>query len=111
PEANSSLVQDAMFVEAVAEVVDSDQEFPLTAVGCIEYDAQQFGGDIAKIAVLMRGRIVSVPTNYDPESRTYATSGAGTSGGIWDGTFKEAYTNNPAWVCYDLALNPYYGLG
>ncbi|KIQ36435.1 phage tail protein [Pseudomonas viridiflava] len=111
PEANSSMVQDAMFVEAVAEVVDSDQEFPLTAVGCIEYDAQQFGGDIAKIAVLMRGRIVSVPTNYDPESRTYATSGAGTSGGIWDGTFKEAYTNNPAWICYDIALNPYYGLG
>ena len=111
PEANSSLVQDAMFVEAVAEVVDSDQEYPLTAVGCIEYDAQQFGGDIAKIAVLMRGRIVRVPTNYDPETRTYATSGAGTSGGIWDGTFKEAYTNNPAWVCYDLALNPYYGLG
>ncbi|WP_323158227.1 TipJ family phage tail tip protein [Pseudomonas viridiflava] len=110
-EANSSLVQDAMFVEAVAEVVDSDQEFPLTAVGCIEYDAQQFGGDIAKIAVLMRGRIVRVPTNYDPETRTYATSGAGTSGGIWDGTFKEAYTNNPAWVCYDIALHPYYGLG
>ncbi|MDU8542893.1 host specificity protein J [Pseudomonas syringae group sp. J248-6] len=111
PEANSSLVQDAMFVEAVAEVVDSDQEFPLTAVGCVEYDAQQFGGDIAKIAVLMRGRIVRVPTNYYPETRTYATSGAGTSNGIWDGTFKEAYTNNPAWVCYDLALNPYYGLG
>ncbi|POY77346.1 host specificity protein [Pseudomonas amygdali pv. morsprunorum] len=111
PEANSSLVQDAMFVEAVAEVVDSDQEFPLTAVSCVEYDAQQFGGDIAKIAVLMRGRIVRVPANYDPETRTYATSGAGTSNGIWDGTFKEAYTNNPAWVCYDLALNPYYGLG
>ncbi|KUG41044.1 host specificity protein [Pseudomonas savastanoi pv. fraxini] len=111
PEANSSLIQDSMFIEAVAEVVDSDQEFPLTAVGCVEYDAQQFGGDIAKIAVLMRGRIVRVPNNYDPETRTYATSGAGTSNGIWDGTFKEAYTNNPAWVCYDIALNPYYGLG
>ncbi|UBT80620.1 DUF1983 domain-containing protein [Pseudomonas amygdali] len=111
PEANSSLIQDSMFIEAVSEVVDSDQEFPLTAVGCVEYDAQQFGGDIAKIAVLMRGRIVRVPTNYDPETRTYATSGAGTSNGIWDGTFKEAYTNNPAWVCYDIALNPYYGLG
>ncbi|KAA8692010.1 Prophage PssSM-02, tail fiber/host specificity protein [Pseudomonas caricapapayae] len=111
PEANSSLIQDGMFVDAVAEVVDSDQEFPLTAVGCVEYDAQQFGGDIAKIAVLMRGRIVRVPTNYNPETRTYATSGAGTSNGIWDGTFKEAYTNNPAWVCYDLALNHYYGLG
>ncbi|EPM43802.1 prophage host specificity protein J [Pseudomonas syringae pv. actinidiae ICMP 19073] len=111
PEANSSLIQDGMFVDAVAEVVDSDQEFPLTAVGCVEYDAEQFGGDIAKIAVLMRGRIVRVPSNYDPETRTYATSGAGTSNGIWDGTFKEAYTNNPAWVCYDLALHPYYGLG
>ncbi|WP_024691393.1 TipJ family phage tail tip protein [Pseudomonas tremae] len=110
-EANSSLVQDAMFIDAVAEVVDSDQEFPLTAVGCVEYDAQQFGGDIAKIAVHMRGMIVRVPTNYDPETRTYATSGAGTSNGIWDGTFKLAYTNNPAWVCYDISLNPYYGLG
>lgn len=111
PEANSSLVQDAMVVEAIAEVVDSDQEYPLTAVGCVEYDAQQFGGDFPKIAVLMRGRIVRVPMNYDPATRTYATSGAGTSGGIWDGSFKEAYTNNPAWVFYDLALHPYYGLG
>ncbi|MEG0632191.1 MAG: DUF1983 domain-containing protein [Pseudomonas sp.] len=111
PEANSSLVQDSMFIEAVAELVDSDQEYPLTSVGCIEYDAQQFGGDIAKIAVLMRGRIVRVPANYDPVTRTYATGGTGTSGGIWDGTFKEAYTNNPAWVFYDLVLHPYYGLG
>ncbi|MEX5587067.1 host specificity protein J [Pseudomonas urmiensis] len=111
PEANSSLVQDAMVVEAIAEVVDSDQEYPLTAVSCIEYDAQQFGGDIAKIAVLMRGRIVRVPMNYDPETRTYATSGAGTTNGVWDGSFKEAYTNNPAWVFYDLVLHPYYGLG
>lgn len=111
PEANSSLVQDGMFVEAIAEVVDSDQEYPLTAVSCLEYDAEQFGGDIAKIAVLMRGRIVRVPMNYDPVNRTYATSGAGTTNGVWDGTFKEAYTNNPAWVFYDLALHPYYGLG
>lgn len=111
PEANSSLVQDAMVVEAVAEVVDSDQEYPLTAVGCVEYDAQQFGGDFPKIAVLMRGRIVRVPMNYDPETRTYATSGAGTTNGVWDGSFKEAYTNNPAWVFYDLVLHPYYGLG
>ncbi|MFZ5938693.1 host specificity protein J, partial [Pseudomonas sp. HS6-2] len=111
PEANSSLVQDGMYVEAIAEVVDSDQEYPLTAVSCVEYDAEQFGGDIAKIAVLMRGRIVRVPMNYDPVTRTYATSGAGTTNGVWDGTYKEAYTNNPAWVFYDLALHPYYGLG
>ncbi|MGA9221049.1 MAG: DUF1983 domain-containing protein [Pseudomonas graminis] len=111
PDANSSLVQDGMVIEAIAQVVDSDQEYPLTAVGCVEYDAQQFGGDIAKIAVLMRGRIVRIPSNYDPETRTYATGGPGTSNGIWDGTFKEAYTNNPAWIFYDLVLDPYYGLG
>ncbi|MBJ2216438.1 phage tail tip fiber protein [Pseudomonas sp. MF7453] len=111
PNANSDLVADQMVVKAIAEVVDSDQEYPLTAVSSIEYDAQTFGGDIAKIAVLMRGRIIRVPANYNPETRTYSTSGAGTSNGIWDGTFKEAYTNNPAWIFYDLVLHPYYGLG
>ena len=111
PEANSSTVQDGMLLEAITQIVDSDQEYPLTAVSSIEYDAQQFGGSIAKIAVLMRGRIVRVPANYDPHTRTYATGGTGTSNGVWDGTFKEAYTNNPAWVFYDLVLNPYYGLG
>ena len=111
PEANSSLVSDGMLVEAVGEVVDSDQEYPLTAVSCVEYDAQQFGGDIAKIAVLMRGRIVQVPANYDPATRTYATAGPGTSNGIWDGTWKEAWTDCPPWIFRDLALHPYYGLG
>lgn len=111
PNANSDLVADQMVVKAIAEVVDSDQEYPLTAVSSIEYDAQTFGGDIAKIAALMRGRIIRVPSNYDAETRTYATSGTGTSNGIWDGTFKEAYTNNPAWIFYDLVLHPYYGLG
>ncbi|RTY64298.1 phage tail protein [Pseudomonas veronii] len=111
PNANSDLIVDQMIVKAIAEVVDSDQEYPLTAVSCLEYDAQTFGGDIAKIAVLMRGRIIRVPSNYDATTRTYATSGTGTSNGIWDGTFKEVYTNNPAWIFYDLVLHPYYGLG
>ncbi|HCK4599953.1 host specificity protein J [Pseudomonas aeruginosa] len=111
PEANSSLVQDTMVLTAIAEVVDSNQEFPLTALGCVEYDAQQFGGDFPKFSALMRGRIVRVPMNYDPETRTYFTGGPGTTNGVWDGTFKEAYSNNPAWVFYDLVLNPYYGLG
>lgn len=111
PEANSSLVSDGMLVDAIGEVVDSDQEYPLTAVSCIEYDAQQFGGDIAKIAVLMRGRIVQVPANYDPQTRTYATAGPGTTNGIWNGTWKEAWTDCPPWIFRDLALHPYYGLG
>ena len=84
PNVNSDLVVDQMIVKAIAEVVDSDQEYPLTSVGCIEYDAQTFGGDIAKIAVLMRGRIIRVPANYDAATRTYSTAGTGTSNGIWD---------------------------
>lgn len=111
PEANSSLVQDTMVVTAIAEVIDSDLEYPLTAVGLLEYDAQTFDGNFAKISARMRGRIVRVPANYNPETRTYSNSGTGTTGGVWDGTFKEAYTNNPAWVYYDLVLNPYFGLG
>ncbi|MEG0634081.1 MAG: phage tail protein [Pseudomonas sp.] len=111
PNAGGDLIVDQMFIKAIAEVVDSDQEYPLIAVGCIEYDAQTFGGNIAKIAALMRGRIIRVPANYDAETRTYATAGTGTSNGIWDGTFKEAYTNNPAWIFFDLVLDPYYGLG
>lgn len=105
-EANSSLVQDGMWIDAIAEVVDSDQEYPLTAVGCLEYDAEQFGGDIAKVAALMRGRIVSVPANYEPETRTYHTSGPGTTNGVWNGTFKQAYTNNPAWVFMIWSCTP-----
>ncbi|MEQ9728506.1 phage tail protein [Pseudomonas sp. WHRI 8822A] len=111
PEANSSTVQDGMVVTAIAEVVDSDLEYPLTAVGLLEYDAQLFDGNFAKVSARMRGRIVSVPANYDPDTRSYATVGAGTTNGVWDGTFKEAYSNNPAWVYYDLLLNPYFGLG
>lgn len=111
PEANSSTVQDGMVVTAIAEVVDSDLEYPLTAVGLLEYDAQLFDGNFAKVSARMRGRIVSVPANYDPDTRSYSTVGAGTSNGVWDGTFKEAYSNNPAWVYYDMVLNPYFGLG
>ncbi|EQM72012.1 DUF1983 domain-containing protein [Pseudomonas tohonis] len=107
----SSLISDSMYVESMTEVVDADLTYPLTAVGAIEFDAVQFAGRTPKVSVLMRGALIQVPANYDPVLRLYATTGPGTSGGVWDGTFKVAYTDNPAWVWYDLVTNPYLGLG
>lgn len=102
PNQNSSLIADVMRIEAFTEVIDAELTYPLTAVGGIEFDAEQFS-NVPKVSAVMRGRILQVPSNYDPETRTYL--------GIWDGSFKLAYSNNPAWVWYDLVLHPYYGLG
>lgn len=102
PNQNSSLIADVMRIEAITEVIDAQMTYPLTAVGGIEFDAEQFN-NIPKVSAVMRGRILQVPSNYDAQTRTYV--------GIWDGTFKLEYSNNPAWVWYDLVLHPYYGLG
>nr|WP_314400298.1 DUF1983 domain-containing protein [Pseudomonas lundensis] len=102
PNQNNSLIADVMRVEAITEVIDAELTYPLTAVGGIEFDAEQFS-NVPKVSAVMRGRILQVPSNYDAETRTYV--------GIWDGSFKLGYSNNPAWVWYDLVLHPYYGLG
>lgn len=100
--ANNQMIADSMTVEALTEIIDVKLSYPHTAMGGLVFDAQQFT-NVPKFSALMRGRIIKVPDNYDPESRTYS--------GIWLGAFKLAYTNNPAWIWYDLVLNPRYGLG
>lgn len=100
--ANSQMIADNMTVEALTEIIDVKLSYPHTAMGGLIFDAQQFT-NAPKFSALMRGRIIQVPSNYDPETRTYT--------GVWDGSFKLAYTNNPAWIWYDLLLNPRYGLG
>ena len=85
------------------EIIDVKQRYPNTAVVGVQVDAEQFGSQQVTRNYLMRGRIVQVPSNYDPERRTYA--------GIWDGTFKPAYTDNPAWCVLDLLTHPRYGMG
>lgn len=102
PNAYSSLISDTMNVESVAEVVDAKLRYPMTAIGGISFDASTFQS-IPKLSVVMKGRIVKIPSNYNPESRTYT--------GVWDGTFKRAWTDNPAWFFYDLVLDPMVGLG
>lgn len=99
---SSEYVQDDMFIDAVAEVIDVKLRYPNTALLGLQYNAETFSG-IAKMAARIRGMIIRVPSNYDATARTYT--------GIWDGTFKDAYSNNPAWVYFDLCTQWRYGLG
>lgn len=82
-----------------------------TAVLGLVLTAEAFGNSIPARGFIVKGLKIQVPQNYDPETRTYATSGAGTTNGAWNGTFKTAWTNNPAWVFFDLLTNDRYGLG
>lgn len=102
PNANSATVADRTNVVSVTEIVDAKFRYPMAALVGIQIDASQFQ-NIPVRSFHMRGRIIRVPTNYDAAARTYT--------GIWDGTFKVAYTNNPAWILYDLILHDIYGLG
>ncbi|WP_414440448.1 phage tail protein [Burkholderia sp. 22PA0106] len=102
PNANSATVADTMTIESVTEVIDAKLRYPNSALAGISIDASQFNR-IPTRSYRMRGRRVRVPSNYDPVTRSYV--------GAWDGTFKVAYTNNPAWIFYDLALHPRYGMG
>lgn len=102
PDSTSDLLSNAMSIEAITEIIDVKLAYPNTAMLGIQYDARTFS-NIAKLAVRCRGKLLSIPSNYDPVGRTY--------NGIWDGTFKTAYSNNPAWVFYDICLNWRYGLG
>lgn len=104
PNQNSSQIQDTMYVKTYAEVLDAKFRYPNTALLYVEFDAELFGGtSIPAISVRTKGKVVRVPTNYDPETRTYV--------GVWNGAFKWAWTDNPAWVFYDIVTNERYGLG
>lgn len=102
PNRNDSNFADLMRIKGLTEVIDKKLRYPNLALGGLRFDAKQFQ-DTPKFAGLMRGRIVQVPTNYDPHTRTYT--------GDWNGTFKLAYTNNPVWIWRDLLLHRRYGLG
>ncbi|ANS22236.1 phage tail protein [Acinetobacter baumannii] len=102
PNSTSEFISDKMYISAVTEVIDAKLRYPNTALLGLQYDAETFG-NVAKIAADTKGRILKVPTNYNPATRQYV--------GIWDGTFKEAYSNNPAWIYYDICTADRYALG
>lgn len=104
PNATGSLIQDTMNIKSYAEVVDAKQRYPNTALLFVQFDSRLFGGGaIPKISVKTKGRVVRVPSNYDPASRTYS--------GTWSGDFKWAWTDNPAWVFFDIVTQDRFGLG
>ncbi|WP_407537239.1 host specificity protein J [Acinetobacter baumannii] len=102
PNSTSEYVSDKMYIAAVTEVIDAKLRYPNTALLGLQYDAETFG-NVAKVAADTKGRILKVPTNYNPATRQYV--------GMWDGTFKEAYSNNPAWIYYDICTVDRYALG
>ncbi|HEJ9542619.1 TPA: DUF1983 domain-containing protein [Proteus mirabilis] len=101
---NTARIADKVTISAVTDVIDAKLRYPNTALLFITFNARQFNNRIPKISVRPKGGLlIKVPTNYDPINRVYS--------GVWDGTFKLAATNNPAWVFYDLVLNNRYGCG
>lgn len=110
PNRNNSLISDVMNVLSITEIIDVKLRYPNCALAAVQVDASAFQS-IPSRSYRIWGRIVRVPANYDPISRTYATSGTGTSNGAWDGTFKSAWTNNPAWAFFDIVTNDRFGLG
>ncbi|CAM7129604.1 TPA: host specificity protein J [Enterobacter hormaechei subsp. xiangfangensis] len=102
-DANSAKIGDTMTLQSYTEVIDAKLRYPNTALLYIEFDSSQFNGSIPQIACEPRGRVIRVPDTYDPETRTYS--------GTWLGTFKWAWTNNPAWIFYDLVVSDRFGLG
>lgn len=102
PDADGVKVVDAFKVESYAEVIDAKFRYPLTAMLYVEFDSDLFQNQIPTISLKKKWKIIQVPSNYDPINRTYS--------GTWDGVFKWAWSNNPAWVLYDLIMNQRYGL-
>ncbi|HGT9287923.1 TPA: host specificity protein J [Enterobacter kobei] len=102
-DANSEKIGDTMTLQSFTEVIDAKLRYPNTALLYIEFDSSQFNGSIPQISCEPRGRVIRVPDTYDPETRTYS--------GTWTGAFKWAWTDNPAWIFYDLVVSDRFGLG
>jgi len=102
-DANSAKIGDTMTLQSFAEVIDAKLRYPNTALLYIEFDSSQFNGSVPQISCEPYMRVIRVPSNYDPVTRNYS--------GIWDGSFKWAWTDNPAWVFYDLVVTDRFGLG
>ncbi|RSV69154.1 DUF1983 domain-containing protein [Klebsiella aerogenes] len=103
PDANSARVGDIMTLQSYTEVIDAKLRYPHTALLYIEFDSSQFNGSIPQISCEPRGRVIRVPDNYNPETREYT--------GTWTGGFKWAWTDNPAWIYYDIVVSDRFGLG
>lgn len=101
-DSTSQMLQNKTQVQAITEVIDARLRYPHTALLYVSFNAKAFS-NIPKISCKPKGRVIRIPQNYDPITRTY--------GGTWDGTFKWGWTNNPAWIWFDILTEPRFGLG
>lgn len=101
-DSTSTNVSDRIQLQSYAEVVDAKFRYPLTGLVFVEFDSELFPSRMPNISIRKKWKIINVPSNYDPDARTY--------NGAWDGTWKKAWSNNPAFILYDLITNQRYGL-
>uniref|UniRef100_UPI003D7003F2 phage tail protein n=1 Tax=Enterobacter kobei TaxID=208224 RepID=UPI003D7003F2 len=101
-DSTSQMLQNKTQVQAITEVIDARLRYPHTALLYVSFNAKSFN-NIPKISCKPKGRIIRIPANYDPIARIYS--------GTWDGTFKWGWTNNPAWIWFDVLTEPRFGLG
>ena len=101
-DSTSQMLQNKTQVQAITEVIDARLRYPHTALLYVSFNAKSFN-NIPKISCKPKGRIIRIPQNYDPVSRVY--------NGTWDGTFKWGWSNNPAWIWFDVLTEPRFGLG
>jgi len=102
PDSTDSALQNRTVVESITEVIDAKLRYPNSALVGIQINAEQFSS-IPTRAYKWGGLFIRIPSNYDPVTRTYT--------GTWDGQFIRGFSNNPAWVLYDMAMSDRYGLG
>ncbi|EKS1262142.1 host specificity protein J [Escherichia coli] len=103
PDSTTDQLQNKTLWSSYTEIIDVKQGYPNTALVGVQVDSEQFGSQQVSRNYHLRGRILQVPSNYNPQTRQYS--------GIWDGTFKPAYSNNPAWCLWDMLTHPRYGMG
>lgn len=101
PDSTTDKVINKTYFASYVEIIDAKLSYPHTALAALAMDSDQFGSNNPRRNYLIDGMLVNVPSNYNPETRTY-------SGTVWDGSFKKAWTNNPAWVFYDVLTQPRY---
>ena len=100
-DSSSDRVQNKTFFASYTEITDAKLSYPYTAIAAIAADSDQFGSNNPRRNYLIDGMLLNVPSNYDPSTRTYSSA-------VWDGSFKKAWSDNPAWVFYDVLTQPRY---
>ncbi|OXL57392.1 phage attachment tail tip protein J [Escherichia coli] len=103
PDSTTDQLQNKTLWSSYTEIIDVKQCYPNTALVGVQVDSEQFGSQQVSRNYHLRGRILQVPSNYNPQTRQYS--------GIWDGTLKPAYSNNMAWCLWDMLTHPRYGMG